>query len=298
LRQRLSCEEPLIAPGVYDAMSALLVERAGFDAAYLSGASIAYTQLGRPDVGLVSFDQVADAVRRICERIAIPLLVDADTGWGGVLNVHRIVRMFERAGASAIQLEDQSFPKRCGHLDGKEVILAEEMADKLKAACDARVSRETLIVARTDARGVHGLGEALDRAELYIEAGADVMFVEALLSHEELRLSSERLGDRVPLVANMVEGGRTPLLSASEAKAIGYKIILAPGSLVRILVPTVQAFLQSLHDDGSTAAWRDHMLDLNGVNAVLGTSELLESIGGSGRTSDVTEARNRPTDEA
>jgi 2-methylisocitrate lyase-like PEP mutase family enzyme len=206
--------------------------------------------------------------------------------------------MFERAGASAIQLEDQSFPKRCGHLDGKEVILAEEMADKLKAACDARVSRETLIVARTDARGVHGLGEALDRAELYIEAGADVMFVEALLSHEELRLSSERLGDRVPLVANMVEGGRTPLLSASEAKAIGYKIILAPGSLVRILVPTVQAFLQSLHDDGSTAAWRDHMLDLNGVNAVLGTSELLESIGGSGRTSDVTEARNRPTDEA
>jgi len=282
LRERLLRDEPLIAPGVYDAMSALLVETAGFDAAYLSGASIAYTQLGRPDVGLLSFDHVADVLRRIRERVSIPLIVDADTGWGGALNVQRVVQIFERAGANAIQLEDQSFPKRCGHLDGKEVVSASEMVEKLRAACDARQSRETLIVARTDARAVHGLSEALDRAALYIEAGADVLFVEALLSHEELRTCSQRLGGRVPLVANMVEGGRTPLLSAREAHEMGYKIVLAPGALVRVLVPTVRDFLRNLLEEGSTAGWSGRMLELDGLNAFLGTSELLKSAGGSG----------------
>ena len=281
LRQRLLRDEPLIAPGVYDAMSALLVETGGFDAAYLSGASIAYTQRGRPDVGLVSFDHVADVVRRIRERVAIPLVVDADTGWGGALNVQRVVQIFERAGASAIQLEDQSFPKRCGHLDGKEVIPAKEMVEKIRAACDARRSRETLIVARTDARAVHGLDEALDRSELYVEAGADILFVEALLSHDELRTCSERLGGKAPLVANMVEGGRTPLLSASEAHGLGYKIVLAPGALVRVLVPTVCDFLRNLREEGSTGGWRDRMLDLDSLNAFLGTSELLASVGSS-----------------
>ncbi len=280
LRQLLLRDEPLIAPGVYDAMSALLVESVGFGAAYLSGASIAYTQLARPDLGLVSFDHVADVLRRIRERVAIPLLVDADTGWGGALNVQRVVRMFEAAGASAIQLEDQSFPKRCGHLDGKEVVPATEMVGKIRAACDARQSRETMIIARTDARAVHGLGEALDRSEMYIEAGADVLFVEALLSHEELRTCSARLGDRVPLVANMVEGGRTPLLSAHEAQAMGYKIVIAPGALVRVLVSTLGDFLRDLQDDGSTARWRDRMLDLDGLNRFLGTSELLKSVDG------------------
>jgi 2-methylisocitrate lyase-like PEP mutase family enzyme len=260
-------------------MSALLVESAGFDAAYLSGASIAYTQLGRPDVGLVSFDQVADVLRRIRERVAIPLLVDADTGWGSVLNVQRVIRIFEGAGASAIQLEDQSFPKRCGHLSGKDVIAAKEMVSKIRAACDARRSDETLIIARTDARGVDGLNEALDRAELYAEAGADVLFVEALLSHAELRACSERLAGRVPLVANMVEGGRTPLVSADEANALGYKIVLAPGALVRVLVATAQDFLRTLHEEGSTESWHDRMLDFAGLNAFLGTDELLESAG-------------------
>ena len=281
LRQRLLRDEPLIAPGIYDAMSALLVETAGFDAAYVSGASIAYTQLGRPDVGLVSFDQVADVVRRIRERAAIPLVVDADTGWGGALNVRRVVQIFERAGASAIQLEDQSFPKRCGHLDGKEVIPASDMVDKIRAACDARRSSETVIVARTDARAVHGLEEALDRSELYVEAGADILFVEALLSHDELRMCSKRLGGKASLVANMVEGGRTPLLSASEAYGLGYKIVLAPGALVRVLVPTVRDFLRNLREEGSTAGWRDRMLDLDGLNAFLGTSDLLASVGGA-----------------
>jgi 2-methylisocitrate lyase-like PEP mutase family enzyme len=262
-------------------MSALLVDTAGFDAAYLSGASIAYTQLGRPDVGLVSFDQVADVLRRIRERVTIPLLVDADTGWGGALNVQRVVRIFEGAGASAIQIEDQSFPKRCGHLDGKEVVPANEMVEKIRAACDTRQSSETLIVARTDARAVHGLGEALDRSELYVEAGADILFVEALLSIEELRACSERFTGRVPLVANMVEGGRTPLLSAREAHKMGYKIVIAPGALVRVIVSTAGEFLRDLRQEGSTARWRDRMLDLNELNAFLGTSELLKSVGES-----------------
>ncbi len=275
LRDLLKRDEPLVVPGVFDAMSALLVDMAGFDAVYLSGASIAYTQLGRPDVGLVSFDQVADVVRRIRERVEIPLFVDADTGWGNALNVQRVVRNFERAGASAIQLEDQSFPKRCGHLDGKEVVSAREMADKVRAACDARSSSETLIIARTDARATDGLTEALDRAEMYVEEGADILFVEALVSHEELQSCAERLGSRVPLVANMVEGGRTPLLSAKQAYRMGYEIVLVPGALVRAIVPTMQGFLRTLRDEGSTANWRDRMLDLAGLNQVLGTKDLL-----------------------
>lgn len=275
LRDLLKRDEPLVVPGVFDAMSALLVDMAGFDAVYLSGASIAYTQLGRPDVGLVSFDQVADVVRRIRERVEIPLFVDADTGWGNALNVQRVVRNFERAGASAIQLEDQRFPKRCGHLDGKEVVSAREMADKVRAACDARSSSETLIIARTDARATDGLTEALDRAEMYVEEGADILFVEALVSHEELQSCAERLGSRVPLVANMVEGGRTPLLSAKQAYRMGYEIVLVPGALVRAIVPTMQGFLRTLRDEGSTANWRDRMLDLAGLNQVLGTKDLL-----------------------
>jgi 2-methylisocitrate lyase-like PEP mutase family enzyme len=280
LREQLFRDEPLVAPGVYDALSALLVETAGFDAAYLSGASIAYTQLGRPDVGLVSFDQVADVLRRIRERVGIPLLVDADTGWGNTLNVQRVVRIFESAGASAIQLEDQTFPKRCGHLSGKDVIPASEMVQKIRAACDARRSDETLIIARTDARGIDGLNDALDRAELYAEAGADILFVEALLSHAELRMCSERIAGRVPLVANMVEGGRTPLLSADEAHSLGFKIVLAPGSLVRVLLSTARDFLQTFREEGSTASWRDRMLDFAGLNEFLGTGELLEGFGG------------------
>jgi 2-methylisocitrate lyase-like PEP mutase family enzyme len=279
LRERLLRDEPLVAPGIFDAMSALLVESAGFEAAYVSGASIAYTQLGRPDIGLVSFDQVADVLRRIRERIAIPLLVDADTGWGGVLNVQRTVRILERAGATAIQLEDQTFPKRCGHLDGKEVITADEMAQKIRAACDARTSTQTLIIARTDARAVHGLEDALDRAELYREAGADILFVEALLSAEEMRECSDRLAAQTPLLANMVEGGRTPLLSAQQAHALGYKIVIAPGALVRVLACTAASFLHSFRLEGSTASWHDRMLDLQGLNEILGTKALLESAG-------------------
>jgi 2-methylisocitrate lyase-like PEP mutase family enzyme len=203
----------VLAPGVFDAFSALLAQQVGFDALYLSGASIAYTRLGRSDVGLTTFTEVADTLMRITERVTLPVIVDGDTGFGNALNVKRTVHGFERAGAAMIQLEDQTFPKRCGHLDGKSVIPADEMCGKLRAALDARTSRDTLILARTDALAVEGLDAALDRAERYLETGVDALFIEALRSDEQMDAACSRFASRVPLLANMVEGGRTPVQS-------------------------------------------------------------------------------------
>ncbi|MCX7151580.1 MAG: isocitrate lyase/PEP mutase family protein, partial [Proteobacteria bacterium] len=210
LRQRLTQPGLVLAPGVYDALSALLVEQAGFEAAYLSGASIAYTRLGRPDIGLVSASEVANVVENIRERTALPLIVDADTGFGNALNVMRTVKTFERAGASALQLEDQTLPKRCGYLDGKTLVTTDEMTGKIRAALDARANSDTLIIARTDAVAVEGLEAALERAERYLEAGADVLFIEALRDAGQMQQALSRFAGRAPLLANMVEGGKTP----------------------------------------------------------------------------------------
>jgi 2-methylisocitrate lyase-like PEP mutase family enzyme len=238
LRARLKQNGIVLAPGIYDALSGLLAERAGFEALYLSGASIAYTRHGGPDIGLVTMTEVADTLGSIRERVKLPLIVDGDTGFGNALNVMRTVRLFERAGASAIQLEDQTLPKRCGHLDGKTLVPAAEMAGKIKAALDARSSDETLIIARTDAVAVEGLDAALARAELYLEAGADVLFVEALRTKEQMQQGLARIAGRAPMLANMVEGGKTPLLSAAELEALGYGIVIFPGGLVRALTRT------------------------------------------------------------
>ncbi|SVD95096.1 uncharacterized protein METZ01_LOCUS447950, partial [marine metagenome] len=213
LRTRLQDSKILIAPGIFDALGIMLLENAGFEVAYLSGASLSYTHHGRPDIGLVTMTEVAESVRLIRERSETPLIVDADTGYGNVLNTQRAVKLFERCGASAIQLEDQSFPKRCGHLHDKLVISIQEMAGKLKAALDARSSSETLIIARTDAVACEGFDSALDRAETYTETGIDILFVEALSSKGQMRLVNERFREKLPLMANMVEGGKTPLLS-------------------------------------------------------------------------------------
>ncbi|HEX8662439.1 MAG TPA: isocitrate lyase/PEP mutase family protein, partial [Beijerinckiaceae bacterium] len=186
LKQRLSRGPAVVAPGVYDALTAALAAAAGFEALYVSGAAIAYTRLGRPDIGLVSMSEVAEVVELIRDRTGAPLVVDADTGYGNALNVQRTVRLLERAGAAAIQLEDQTFPKRCGHLRDKSLVPPAEMAGKVKAAVDARASDETLIVARTDAVAVEGFEAALARARLYAEAGADVLFVEAPRSKDQL----------------------------------------------------------------------------------------------------------------
>ena len=277
LKQRLSGDEAVLAPGAFDALSALLIQQAGFEAVYLSGASVAYTQLGRPDIGLVSLDHVVDVAARIRERVELPLIVDADTGFGNALNVRRTVRLLERAGASAIQLEDQSFPKRCGHLRGKGVIPASEMAGKVRAATDARVSDDTLIIARTDAIAVEGFEAALDRAEAYLEAGADVLFIEAPRSLDQMREAVARFAGRAPLLANMVEGGDTPLSSVSALSDLGYRLVLSPGALVRALIPAAEAFLATLKRDGATEAFRDRMTDLSGVNARIGLDDMLAS---------------------
>jgi len=266
----------VLAPGVYDALSALVAEQAGFTALYLSGASIAYTRLGRSDIGLTTYTEVEDTLARIAERVSAAVIVDADTGFGNALNTQRTVRGFERAGAAMIQLEDQTFPKRCGHLDGKSVIPAAEMCGKLRAAVDARVNASTLILARTDALASEGLDAALDRAEAYLEAGADALFIEALRTPEQMRAACDRFAARVPLLANMVEGGKTPVQDAGALAAAGFRIVIFPGGTARAVAHTLQGFYGSLREHGTTGPWKDRMLDFDGLNDVIGTPELLE----------------------
>ena len=275
LKQRLHESRVLLAPGVYDSLSALIAEQSGFEALYLSGASIAYTRLGRSDVGLTTFSEVQDTLARISERVALPLIVDADTGFGNALNVQRTVRGLERAGAAMIQLEDQSFPKRCGHLEGKAVIPVDEMCGKLRAALEARRSSDTLILARTDALAVEGFDAALERAEAYLACGVDALFVEALRGPQQMDAACMRFAARVPLLANMVEGGQTPLQSASELAQRGFRIVIFPGGTARAVAHMLQGYYASLHGHGSTAPWRERMLDFDALNALIGTPELL-----------------------
>ena len=261
LKQRLQQPDILLAPGIYDAF----------------GAMMAYTRLGRPDIGLVSLEEVVSVVGTIAERVETPLIVDADTGYGNAINVGRTVRVLERAGASAIQLEDQSLPKRCGHLAGKSLVSASEMCGKIKAALDARRHGDTLIVARTDAVGVEGLAPAMERAAKFVEAGADVLFIEALADDAQLADAAERFGGATPLLANMVEGGKTPMHSAGELQALGYSIVIFPGGLVRALAHAADAYFESLAANGSTTPYLDRMLDFGEFNALLGTQDILDN---------------------
>ena len=276
LKQRLSQPGAVLAPGIYDALSALIAEQAGFEALYLSGASIAYTKLGRSDIGLTTFSEVEETLARITERVATPVIVDADTGFGNALNTQRTVRGFERAGAAMIQLEDQTFPKRCGHLSGKGVVPVAEMCGKLRAAVDARHSADTLILARTDAVAVEGLDAALDRAEAYLACGVDALFVEALRTPDQMDRACARFTDRIPLLANMVEGGQTPIESADELTRRGFKIVIFPGGTARAAAHALQGYYGSLKQAGTTAPWRDRMLDFDQLNDVIGTPALLE----------------------
>lgn len=275
-RARLHRKPIVVAPGVYDALTASMVESAGFEACYLSGAAIAYTKLGRPDIGLVSMAEVADTLSHIRERVAIPIVVDADTGFGNALNVQRTVRVFERAGATALQLEDQTFPKRCGHLSDKGVIPAAEMAGKIRAAVDARASDQTLIIARTDAVAVEGFERAIERAHLYAQAGADMLFIEAPKTREELKRVAEACDTSIPLMANMVEGGMTPIVPAHELETIGFSFVIFPGGIVRAIAKAAQDFYGLLKRDGTTDAYRDRMFDFAGINELLGTAAILE----------------------
>ena len=268
--------EIVLAAGVYDGLTASLAAAAGFQAIYLSGASIAYTKLGRPDIGLVSMSEVADVIALIRDRVAPPLIVDADTGYGNALNVQRTVRLFERAGASAIQLEDQTFPKRCGHLSDKSVIPPDEMVGKIKAAVDARASEQTFVIARTDAVAVEGFEPAIERARRYAEAGADVLFVEAPRSQDQLAAVVRAFPKGPPLMANMVEGGRTPILGREALQALGFSLVIFPGGIVRAIAKTARAFYETLARDGTTDAFRGSMFDFDELNDVIGTPAMLE----------------------
>ena len=274
LRARLS-ENLLLAPGVYDALTALIAEQAGAEAVYLSGASIAYSRLGRPDIGLVSVTETAEIIAALRDRISVPIIADADNGFGNALNVQRTVRMFERMGANALQLEDQAIPKRCGHLLGKKLIPKDEMVGKLHAALDARANADTLIIARTDAISVDGFDQALERAEAYTEAGADILFVEAPQSLEQLHAIVSQFGDAIPLMANMIEGGRTPILPAKELGEIGFSLAIFPGGIARALAVASQDYYRNLLAKGSNAEFKDRMLDFDGLNDLIGTYEML-----------------------
>jgi 2-methylisocitrate lyase-like PEP mutase family enzyme len=275
LRSRLTRKPIAVVPGVYDAFTALVGAQAGFTGLCVSGAAIAYTRLGRPDIGLVGMSEVADTLALIRDRVEAHLIVDADTGYGNALNVVRTVRRFEQAGANAIQLEDQDFPKRCGHLEGKALIPADEMCGKIHAALDARHSRETLVIARTDAIAVEGFERALERAARYREAGADVLFVEAPKARDDLARIVAALSASALLMANMVEGGKTPPLPAAELEVIGFALVIFPGGIVRALGHMASDYYASLAAHGTTEPYRSRMLDFEGLNHLIGTPEIV-----------------------
>jgi 2-methylisocitrate lyase-like PEP mutase family enzyme len=275
LKARLQSKEILVAPGVYDGLTAALAQAAGFEALYLSGAAVAYTRLGRPDIGLTSVTEMAETMNLIRDRVDLPVIVDADTGFGNALNAQRTMRLYERAGANALQVEDQTFPKRCGHLADKSLISTAEMGGKIAAMADARRSDATLIVARTDAVAVEGFDAAMERAEAYVGAGADVLFIEAPRTGRELETIPRRLGGRVPLLVNMVEGGATPVQGAADLQALGYSIVIFPGGIVRAIAKHAGDYYASLRANGSNQPFGNQMYDFQGLNQVLGTDEML-----------------------
>jgi carboxyvinyl-carboxyphosphonate phosphorylmutase len=270
LRQRLAQPGLIVAPGAFDGLSAKLIEQAGFDVVYATGGGISRS-CGYPDIGLLTMTEVLMHLRWIVETTSVPVIGDCDTGYGNALNVMRAVREFERVGVAAFHLEDQITPKRCGHYEGKEVVSCEEMCKKLEAALEARTDPDLVIIARTDARAMHGLAEAIRRGQEYAKVGADMIFVEAPRDRDELK----RIADEIahPLVANMVKGGKTPFLSASELEALGYKLAIFASDVQRAAIYGMRAVLQVMQRDGSPEAYgqtidfpeRDAIIGLAGV---------------------------------
>ena len=267
LRRKLVAGAGLLVPGAANALAARIIEAAGFAAVYVTGAGLANAYLGVPDLGLTTATEVADHVAAIREAVSVPVIVDADTGFGNALNMGRTVRLLERAGANAIQIEDQVFPKRCGHFDGKDVVPAVEMVGKVKAAVDARHDAGLMIIARTDARATEGMEAALDRAASYAEAGADALFVEAPQSLDELR----RIPRDLPGVhiANMVFGGKTPLLPREELASIGFAGILYANAALQAAMLAMKDVMAHLHKHGSLAGAEDRLISFGERQALV-----------------------------
>lgn len=274
LKRRIRRSPALLAPGAYDALSALLIAQAGFEAMFISGSGISYTQLARPDIGLISLDQLCAVTRRVRDRLDTPLIVDADNGFGDAINVEHTVRTLERAGASAVLIDDQAFPKRAGALSGKTFVTPATMAGKVRAAVNARREANTLVIARTDALPHEGLEAALARAHLYVEAGADALFIDQPRSPEDYQRIAEEFPS-IPLVANMIEGG-SPSLSAGELSELGFGLVISSGSLVRGFAAMAERVLAVLKRDGSTAAVLDELLTFGALNDRLGLSEIAD----------------------
>ncbi len=273
LRALLGGSGPVVAPGAYDALSARLVQLAGFDAVYLTGFGAAASLLGRPDIGLLTGAEMVDQARRLVEAVDIPVVADADTGYGNALNVARTVTLYERAGVAALQLEDQVTPKRCGHMTGKAVVDTGEMVGKIVAAVDARTDPELVLIARTDAIAVHGLDEALRRAHAYRDAGADMLFVEAPPDTATLeRVAAELAG--VPLIFNWVEGGRTPQLSLAEIAQLGFAVVLFPISTLLAATKGVRDLLARVRDEGTPAGPAASLPSFEQMTGLLGLPEL------------------------
>jgi 2,3-dimethylmalate lyase len=266
LRELLAGERIVVAPGAYDALSARLIEQAGFDVVYMTGSGAANSLLGQPDLGLTTMTEMASQAARICAATTLPVVADADTGYGGPLNVRRTVQEYERAGVAGLHIEDQVFPKRCGHFEGKQVIPVDEMVGKIRAALAARTDPNLVIIARSDAAAVEGLDAAVRRGEAYQDAGADALFIEAPRSVEDLRTIGRSF--RVPLVANMVEGGATPLQPAAELDAMGFRLVLYAGALLRTAAFAMQQTLEYLHTTGSTIGMEDRLITFDERNRV------------------------------
>lgn len=277
LRARLGELEqrPLVVPGVGTPLEARCAVGAGFEALYQSGYATAAWRHGQPDIGLTALEETATALESVAEVVDVPILCDADTGYGGVANVVRAVRRLERMGASAIQFEDQSWPKRCGHMRDKAVIPADEHARKVAAAVGARQDPDTVIIARTDALAPHGMGEALDRARRYADAGADALFIDAPASVDDLETIGRELSGHV-LLANMSEGGLTPHLSAAELHELGFGIVLFPTTALRIAARAMTDFFAELRVSGDSRPWRDRMMGLDELNDTVGLDEALQ----------------------
>ncbi|MEZ0240147.1 MAG: oxaloacetate decarboxylase [Chloroflexota bacterium] len=271
-RALLARPEPVVLPGCADALTARIAVGAGFEAVYATGAGIANAALGRPDIGLTTMTEVLAHVGPMCEAVDVPIVADIDTGFGNAINVQRTVRAFERAGVAAIQLEDQVFPKRCGHFAEVEVVALDVMLGKLRAALDARRDPSLVVIARTDAAASEGLGAAIERGQRFAEAGADLVFVEAPGSLEDLAELPRRIA--APLVANMVEGGRTPLLSAAELGALGYRVVLFANTALRVGAFAVRDALAQLRATGDARPLQDRMLSWADRQALVGLDEI------------------------
>ncbi len=272
-RQLLNQPGIIQAPGSYDCLTAKLIQQAGFPAVYMTGAGTSVAQLGYPDLGLATMTNMIANAASITDILDVPLIADADTGYGGILNVRRTVRQYERAGVAAIHIEDQEMPKRCGHLDDKKVVSTEDMVQKIKAAVDARTDDDFTIIVRTDSIAVTGWEDAMVRCEEYIKAGADALFVEALRTPEEVEQVGKNIS--VPLLYNFVESGKSPLLSAADLEKFGFKIVIYPASALLAVTRVVEKIMAQLKETGTTAHLIDDMVSLEACFEVVGLSEML-----------------------